>query len=219
MTVPLLLHLHMQQISPSRAASLLCQHQVQIMGVTSRPGRSPAHGPLQRLERTSDRLLLRAFAAGLLAAFVVLTAALDDALMFMSESLWLTHGGRMATEGATEGGAGSMSMGGVSVAGAGAWRASWTEEGAIWGLDCSTCDALAPPSGTPDRGPSLLRQAPISQAAVAMKHRFDAKRTTTRVSDAQQRCIRIAASKSEEERMISASCDNGAWHTVMAVLL
>jgi hypothetical protein len=59
-----------------------------------------------------------------LLVFVVLTAALDDALLFMSVSLWLTHGGSMATDGATEGGAGNMSMDGVSAADAGGWRAS-----------------------------------------------------------------------------------------------
>jgi hypothetical protein len=78
----------------------------------------PGHG------RTSDKLLLRAFAAGLLAS-AGLTAALEDGLLAMSVSLWLTHGGNIATDGATEGGAGSMSMvDGVSAGDAAGCRAS-----------------------------------------------------------------------------------------------
>jgi len=61
----------------------------------------------------------------------------------MSISLWLTHGGNIATEGATEGGAGSMSMAGVSAGDVAGWRASWTAETGV--LVCSTA-GLAPSS-------------------------------------------------------------------------
>jgi hypothetical protein len=109
--------------------------QLPIMVMPAQTVRPHAHH-LHRVERTSDKLLLRAFAAGLL-VFAVLTAALEDALLFMSESLWLTHGGSMATDGATEGGAGSMSIDGVSsAAGAGraSWRVSWTAAACVCGL-------------------------------------------------------------------------------------
>lgn len=59
------------------------------------------------LHLTSDRLLLKAFAAGLL---VLVAVPLDEGLLSISISLWLTHGGSMATDGATDWGAGSMSM-------------------------------------------------------------------------------------------------------------
>lgn len=108
--------------------------QVPIIEMPTQPVTLHDHH-LHRVERTSDRLLLRAFAAGLL-VFAVLTAALEDALLFMSESLWLTHGGSMATDGATEGGAGSMSIDGVSPAGAerASWRVSCTAAACVCGL-------------------------------------------------------------------------------------
>jgi hypothetical protein len=74
-------------------------------------------------------LLLRAFAAGLLV--VVLGAALFDVHFPMSDSLWLTQGGSIATDGATDGGAGKMSIDGVSAGDAAGWRASWAPSAAV----------------------------------------------------------------------------------------
>lgn len=59
--------------------------------------------------RTSDKLLRSAVAAGVLVE--LLPEAAPAGFFPTSISLWLTQGGKLATEGATEGGAGRMAMG------------------------------------------------------------------------------------------------------------
>lgn len=141
----------------------MCRHAIPKPGralVPCRPPTAPRHG------LTSDRLLRRAFAAGFVVLFVLAAvAAPDEGLLPMSISLWLTHGGRMATEGATEGGAGRMSIpdccDGCS-AGERAEPAGWRASRVSVGLLVCSKDALLGllPSSGPELA-GLLRQAPI----------------------------------------------------------